>query len=60
MEACDGARMNELEKENAVLNKMFAEGSVEITAMKNLIEKSCIASGITGSCLFFCISETAK
>jgi len=39
MEASDVARMKELEKENAELKKMFAEASIEIRAMKNLIEK---------------------
>ena len=39
MEASDVAKMKELEKENAELKKMFAEASIEIRAMKNLIEK---------------------
>ena len=39
MEASDVARMKELEKENAELQKMFAEMSLENRAMKNLIEK---------------------
>ena len=39
MEASDVARLKELEKENAELKKMFAEASIEIRAMKNLIEK---------------------
>lgn len=39
MEASDVARIKDLEKENAELKKMFAEASIEIRAMKNLIEK---------------------
>lgn len=39
MEASDVAKLKELEKENAELKKMFAEASIEIRAMKNLIEK---------------------
>jgi putative transposase len=39
MEASDVARLKELERENAELKKMFAEASIEIRAMKNLIEK---------------------
>jgi putative transposase len=39
MEASDVVRMKDLEKENAELKKMFAEASIEIRAMKNLIEK---------------------
>jgi putative transposase len=39
MEAGDVSRLKELEKENAVLKKMYAEASIEIQAMKNLIEK---------------------
>lgn len=39
MEASDVAKLKELERENAELKKMFAEASIEIRAMKNLIEK---------------------
>lgn len=39
MEASDVTKLKELEKENAELKKMFAEASIEIRAMKNLIEK---------------------
>jgi len=39
MEASDVARIKDLEKENAELKKMFAEASIEIRAMRNLIEK---------------------
>lgn len=39
MEASDVARLKELERENAELKKMYAEASIEIRAMKNLIEK---------------------
>ena len=39
MEASDVAKMKELERENAELKKMYAEISMEIRAMKNLIEK---------------------
>lgn len=39
MEASDVVRLKELERENAELKKMFAEASIEIRAMKNLIEK---------------------
>lgn len=39
MQASDVARLRDLEKENAELNKMFAEMSQENRAMKNLIEK---------------------
>lgn len=39
MEASDVGKLKELERENAELKKMFAEASIEIRAMKNLIEK---------------------
>jgi putative transposase len=39
MQASDVAKLKELERENAELKKMFAEASIEIRAMKNLIEK---------------------
>ncbi len=39
MEGSDVAKLKELERENAELKKMFAEASIEIRAMKNLIEK---------------------
>lgn len=39
MEASDIARMKELERENAQLKSMYAEASIEIRALKNLIEK---------------------
>jgi putative transposase len=39
MEASDVAKLKELERENTELKKMFAEASIEIRAMKNLIEK---------------------
>lgn len=39
MEASDVSKLKELERENAELKKMFAEASIEIRAMKNLIEK---------------------
>lgn len=39
MEASDVLRLKELERENAELKKMFAEASIEIRAMRNLIEK---------------------
>ena len=39
MDASDIARLKDLEKENAELKKMYAEASIEIRAMKNLIEK---------------------
>ncbi len=39
MEASDVAKLKELERENAELKKMFAEASIEIRAMRNLIEK---------------------
>ena len=39
MQASDVAKLKELERENAELKKMFAEASIEIRAMRNLIEK---------------------
>lgn len=39
MEASDVAKLKELERENAELKKMFAEASIEIRGMKNLIGK---------------------
>lgn len=39
MEASDVARLRDLERENVELKKMYAEASIEIRAMKNLIEK---------------------
>ncbi len=39
MEVSDVAKLKELERENAELKKMFAEASIEMGAMKNLIEK---------------------
>ncbi|HZH96695.1 MAG TPA: transposase [Flavisolibacter sp.] len=39
MEASDVGRLKDLERENAELKKMYAEASIEIRAMKNLIEK---------------------
>jgi putative transposase len=39
MQASDVVKLKELERENAELKKMFAEASIEIRAMKNLIEK---------------------
>lgn len=39
MQASDVAKLKELERENAELKKMFAEASIEIRSMKNLIEK---------------------
>ena len=39
MQASDVIKLKELERENAELKKMFAEASIEIRAMKNLIEK---------------------
>jgi len=39
MEASDIARMKDLERENAQLKSMYAEASIEIRALKNLIEK---------------------
>ena len=39
MEVSDVGKLKELERENAELKKMFAEASIEIRAMKNLIEK---------------------
>lgn len=39
MEVGDVGKLKELERENAELKKMFAEASIEIRAMKNLIEK---------------------
>ena len=38
IEANDVERMKELERENAELKKMFAEASIEIRAMRNIIE----------------------
>ena len=40
MEVSDVARIKELERENAELKKMFAEASIEVRALKNLIEKN--------------------
>ena len=53
MEASDVARMKELEKENAELKKMFAEASIEIRAMKNLIEKKLWRLRPNGKLLIF-------
>lgn len=39
MQASDVVKLKELERENAELKKMYAEASIEIRAMKNLIEK---------------------
>lgn len=39
MEVSDVAKLKELERENAELKKMFAEASIEVRALKNLIEK---------------------
>jgi putative transposase len=39
MEASDVKRMKELEAENAQLKNMYAEASMDIRALKNLIEK---------------------
>ncbi len=39
MQASDVANLKELEREHAELKKMFAEASIEIRAVKNLIEK---------------------
>jgi putative transposase len=39
MEANDVKRMKELEAENAQLKSMYAEASMDIRALKNLIEK---------------------
>lgn len=39
MEASDVAKMQELERENTELKKMYAEMSIENRAMKNLISK---------------------
>lgn len=39
MEANDVARLKELEKENAELKKMYAEASIDLRALRNLIEK---------------------
>lgn len=39
MQTSDVAKLKELERENAELKKMYAEASIEIRAMKNLIEK---------------------
>lgn len=39
MEASDVSRLRELEKENAELKKMYAEASIDIRALKNLLEK---------------------
>lgn len=39
MEASDVVKMKELERENAQLKSMYAEASIEIRALKNLIEK---------------------
>lgn len=39
MEVSDVVKMKELERENAQLKSMYAEASIEIRALKNLIEK---------------------
>ena len=39
MEASDVKRMKELEAENAQLKSMYAEASMDIRALRNLIEK---------------------
>lgn len=39
MEASDVAKLKELEKENAELKKMYAEASIDIRALKSLLEK---------------------
>ena len=39
MQLSEIARIRELEKENAELKKMYAEASIDIRALKNLIEK---------------------
>lgn len=39
MGASDVARLKELERENAELKKMYAEASIDIRALKNLLEK---------------------
>lgn len=39
MEPSDVAKLKDLERKNAELKKMYAEASIEIRVMKNLIEK---------------------
>jgi len=39
MEASDVKRLKELEAENAQLKSMYAEASIDIRALRNLIEK---------------------
>ena len=39
MEASDVKRMKELEAENAQIKSMYSEASIDIRALKNLIEK---------------------
>lgn len=39
MEVSDVVKMKELERENVQLKSMYAEASIEIRALKNLIEK---------------------
>lgn len=53
MEASDVTKLKELEKENAELKKMFAEASIEIRAMKNLIEKKLWRLRPNGKLLIF-------
>lgn len=39
MQVSEVGKMRELEKENAELKKMYAEASIDIRALKNLLEK---------------------
>ena len=39
MQVSEVVKLKELEKQNAELKKMYAEASIELRALKNLIEK---------------------
>lgn len=49
MEASDVKRLKELEDENRRLKQMYAELSLDNKILKDIIEKSCKASGAAGA-----------
>ena len=49
IEASDIKRLKELEEENRQLKQMYAELSLDHKVLKDIIEKSCKASGTTGT-----------
>ena len=50
MEASDVRRLKDLEDENRRLKGMFAELSLEHRILKDIVEKSCKASGTARAC----------